>query len=116
MPRSGFSTISLLSLCEHLPKIPALTAVLGVDEEGVPLLLRLPSPDVAHVLIAGTTGSGKTALMRSILLSLAMTNPQSRLQMALVDPKGRGFGPLSDIPHLIRPVIEDSEKAVRFMR
>ena len=40
--------------------------MLGLDEEGTPLLLRLPSPDIVHVLVAGTTGSGKTALARSL--------------------------------------------------
>jgi S-DNA-T family DNA segregation ATPase FtsK/SpoIIIE len=42
--------------------IPPATAVLGLGEDGVPLLIRLPSPDVAHILVAGTTGSGKTVL------------------------------------------------------
>lgn len=57
VPRTRPSTVRLLPLVRSLPKLPPLAAVLGVDEEGVPLLLRLPSPDVAHVLVAGTTGS-----------------------------------------------------------
>ena len=79
-------------LCGRLPTIPPNCAVLGVDEGGAPLLLRLDSPDVAHVLVAGTTGSGKTALARTLLLSLAMHNHPGQLQMALIDPKGRGLG------------------------
>jgi S-DNA-T family DNA segregation ATPase FtsK/SpoIIIE len=51
-------------------------AVLGLDQEGVPLLLRLPSPNVAPMLIAGTAGSGKTSLARTILASLALFNKQ----------------------------------------
>jgi len=45
-------------------------------------------------VVAGTTGSGKTALLRSVVLSLAMHNPAGRLQVVLVDPKGRGLGAL----------------------
>jgi S-DNA-T family DNA segregation ATPase FtsK/SpoIIIE len=55
---------------------------------------------VAHVLVAGTTGSGKTALARTLLLSLAMYNHPGQLQLALIDPKGRGLGGLADLPHV----------------
>ncbi|NOX63932.1 MAG: DNA translocase FtsK [Chloroflexi bacterium] len=115
VPRARPATVRLLPLCRSLPRIPPLTAVLGVDGDGAPLLLRLPSPDVAHVLVAGATGSGKTALLRTMALSLALHNPQRRLQLALIDPKGRGFGPLAKTPHLIRPVVEEPELAVRLL-
>jgi S-DNA-T family DNA segregation ATPase FtsK/SpoIIIE len=65
--------------------------------------------------VAGTTGSGKTALLRSIILSLALNNPQRSLQLALIDPKGRGFGPLAGLPHLVRPVVTEAEMAVRLL-
>lgn len=97
--------IDLVPLCGRLSNIPPVTAVLGVDEDQIPLLLRLPSPDVTHVLIAGTTGSGKTALARAILTSLVMHNRQGALQLVLIDPKGRGFGPLEGFPHLLRPLV-----------
>ncbi|MCP4196176.1 MAG: DNA translocase FtsK [Proteobacteria bacterium] len=116
VPRNELTVVHLQRLCESIARIPALSAVLGVDEEGVPLLLRLPSPDVAHVLVAGTTGSGKTALLRSLLLSLAMHNAQRSLQMILIDPKGRGFGPLADLPHLVRPVVSEAEVAVKLLQ
>jgi S-DNA-T family DNA segregation ATPase FtsK/SpoIIIE len=61
----------------HNPQstIPPLTAILGLAEDGAPLLIRLPSPDVAHILVAGTTGSGKTVLLQAMILSLALANP-----------------------------------------
>ncbi len=102
VPRDTPRLVELLDLCGRLRAVPPLCAVLGVDEGGVPLLLRLDSPDVAHVLVAGTTGSGKTALMRTLLLSLAMHNHPGRLQMALIDPKGRGLAPLGRLPHVWR--------------
>jgi DNA segregation ATPase FtsK/SpoIIIE, S-DNA-T family len=102
VPRETPRTVELLPLCGGLSTVPPYCAVLGVDESGVPLLLRIDSPDVAHVLVAGTTGSGKTALMRTLLLSLAMYNHAGQLQLVLIDPKGRGFAPLAGISHLWR--------------
>jgi S-DNA-T family DNA segregation ATPase FtsK/SpoIIIE len=102
VPRETPRTVELLTLCAKLTTVPPNCAVLGVDESGVPLLLRLDSPDVAHVLVAGTTGSGKTALMRTVLVSLAMHNHPGRLQMVLIDPKRRGFAALADLPHVWR--------------
>jgi len=83
-----------------------------MDEQGFPLLLRLTAPDVAHVLIAGTTGSGKTALARTLLTSLAMHNHQGQLQLILIDPKGRGFGPLAGLPHVLNGVQNTPEAAL----
>ena len=78
VPRETPRTVALLALCGRLAAVPPNCAVLGVDEGGAPLLLRLDSPDVAHVLVAGTTGSGKTALVRTLLVSLAMHNHPGR--------------------------------------
>lgn len=115
VPRPQPAVVSLLALCRSLPKPPPLTAVLGLDTEGIPLLLRLPGPDVAHVLVAGTTGSGKTALLRSLVVSLALFNPQRKLQLVLVDPKGRGFGALAGLPHLLRPVVTETAAALNLL-
>jgi S-DNA-T family DNA segregation ATPase FtsK/SpoIIIE len=83
------------------------------------LLLRLPSPEVAHVLVAGTTGSGKTALVRSIALSLALHNRLGEVQMIFIDPKGNGFDPFVSLggqggvlPHLLRPPVQDVHQAI----
>jgi S-DNA-T family DNA segregation ATPase FtsK/SpoIIIE len=96
----------------HTP-LPLFTAVLGLCDDGAPLLVRLASPDVAHVLISGTTGSGKTALCQTIILSLVMAHRRSQLQFVLVDPKRRAFAPFETLPHLLRPVIGDASEAVQ---
>lgn len=117
VPREEPATVELLPLCQRLTSVPPLTAVLGLDEDGVPLLVRLPSPEVAHILLAGTSGSGKTALLRSILLSLALFNPQADLQIIVIDPKGRGLAPLASLPHLmVAPVTDPREAAERLAR
>jgi len=81
VPRDDPQPVRLLPLYNQLtdhptdqPPIPPATAILGLAEDGAPLLIRLPSPDVGHILIAGDEGAGKTMLLQSIVLSLAMTN------------------------------------------
>ena len=90
--------------------IPPVTAVLGLGEDGVPLLIRLPSPDVAHILVAGTTGSGKTVLLQTMILSLAMANRPRHLSLMLIDPKSHAFNLFQGLPHLARPVIWEVEE------
>lgn len=87
--------------------IPFGSAVLGLGEDGVPLLVRLPSPQVAHILIAGTTGSGKSALAQTIITSLALCHRPSQVGLILIDPKRRAFGKLAGLPHLLRPVLSE---------
>jgi S-DNA-T family DNA segregation ATPase FtsK/SpoIIIE len=119
VPREDGQVVRLINLCRRLREIPRQTAVLGLDETGVPLLLRLPSPEVAHVLVAGTTGSGKTALVRSMALSLAMHNRLGEIQMVFIDPKGNGFDPFTSfdtmgggLPHLLRPAVQEVHQAI----
>lgn len=111
VPRPDPQPVKLLPLAQRLTLIPPVSAVLGVDESGTPIVLRLTAPDVAHVLVAGTTGSGKTALARSIITSLAMFNRQGDVQIILIDPKGRGFRPLARLPHVLNGVQDTIELA-----
>jgi S-DNA-T family DNA segregation ATPase FtsK/SpoIIIE len=124
VPRDDAQPVKLLPLISRLAKsgsascptpLPAFTAVLGMCEDGAPLLLRLSSPDVAHVLISGTTGSGKTALCQTMILSLAMTHRRSQMQFVLIDPKQRAFAPFKSLPHLLGPVAGSADEAVRVL-
>jgi len=74
IPRRDPTTVCLLELAGRVPK-RAGAVVLGVDEEDTPLMLSLDSPNVGHVLICGTTGSGKTALIRAMIAGLALSPP-----------------------------------------
>jgi len=117
VPLAKAEPVRLLPLCQRLQTVPAATAVLGVEGSGTPLLLRLTSPDVAHILVAGTTGSGKTALVRTLLTSLAMHNRQGELQLVLIDPKGgRGFGPLTKLPHVLGEMTTTAPDAIARLR
>ena len=118
VPRLNPQKVGLMGLLPKLGDIPRQSAVLGLDNSGRPLILRLASPEVAHVLIAGTTGSGKTALARSMALSLAMSNRLGEIQLLFIDPKRNGFEPFARmnqaqrLPHLLRPVIDDVHQAI----
>ncbi len=108
--------VALLDLLPLLPELPESTAVLGMDEEGAPLLLPFADPDITHVLVAGIEGSGKTSLLRTLAVSLAMTNRQSKLQLLVIDPdrpgkNNRQLAPLMFLPHLLSQVIADPEEA-----
>ena len=107
MARGNGSTVRLVNLMDEVGSLPSFTSVLGVDTSGLPLLLRLVAADVTHVLIAGTTGSGKTAMARALLASLAARNDPDTLRIMLIDPKRRGFMPVAAFPHVVRGVISD---------
>lgn len=116
VPRPEPQPVRLLPLCRRLQRIPSCTSVLGIEDDGTPLLLRLTAADVTHVLVAGTTGSGKTALVRTLLTTLTMFNRQSELQLILIDPKGRGLGPLECLPHVFGDVSSTPEAAEHRLR
>lgn len=116
IPHNAPTPVRLLPLVQRVNNIPTATALLGVDESGSPLLLRLTAADVVHVLIAGTTGSGKTALARTLLTSLALYNTPQQLRLVLIDPKQRGYGPLQQLPHVEGDVVHDHESAVLRLR
>ena len=83
--------------------------MLGKDTSGQPLiedLSRMP-----HMLIAGTTGSGKSVCISSIILSVLFTRTPDEVNLILIDPKMVELSAYKDIPHLITPVVTDMKKA-----
>ncbi|MDM8084657.1 FtsK/SpoIIIE domain-containing protein [Cellulomonas cellasea] len=90
-----------------------LHAMLGRDASG-PVSVDLVR-DGPHALVAGTTGAGKSALLRTLVLSLALAHPPERLAIALVDYKGgASFGPCADLPHVVGQVTDlDGHLALR---
>jgi S-DNA-T family DNA segregation ATPase FtsK/SpoIIIE len=99
--------LRLADVLENAGGLPPLTACLGLTDDACPLLLRLTSPGAAQVLVAGEDGEGKTELLRTLLISLALRSRQRHLQMALLDSRARGFAPLAGLPHLITDVAAD---------
>lgn len=112
IPRPDPLRVDLGRLMEGVPERPPFAPLVGIDDGNTPLMLNLRSPNVAHVLIAGTTGSGKTALARSMVAGLAMGNGVTELSLVLLDPKRRGYGVFAGLPHLAHPVIVEPEEAL----
>lgn len=113
--------VALLDLLPLLPELPEGTAVLGIDEDGAPLLLPFADPDITHALLVGAKGAGKTSLLRTLAVSLAMTNRQSNLQLLIIDPDrpdktNRQLAPLMFLPHLLSQVIPEPEEALRTLQ
>jgi S-DNA-T family DNA segregation ATPase FtsK/SpoIIIE len=82
---------------------------LGKDASGQPLIADLTG--MPHCLIAGTTGSGKSVCINSIIMSIMYTQRPDMVKLILVDPKVVEMAPFKDIPHLMCPVITESAKA-----
>lgn len=116
VPRNAAQPVGLPSIVRRLPSLSPTTAVLGLDKLGTPLLVRLSSPQVVHILVAGATGSGKTEVLRALVSSLAYLNPQKDLQLVLVDPKQHGLAPCAHFPHLLAPPAFDSKRAQELLR
>ena len=82
---------------------------LGKDNEGRPLVADLA--DMPHLLIAGSTGTGKSVCMNSIILSMLLTRTPDEVRMIMIDPKVVELGDYAKIPHLMHPVVHDMRKA-----
>jgi S-DNA-T family DNA segregation ATPase FtsK/SpoIIIE len=91
-----------------------LAVVLGLDVSGHPQVADITK--MPHLLIAGSTGSGKSVCINAILLSLLYQNTPKQLKMILVDPKRVELSPYNNIPHLITPVIVEPDKTVSALK
>ncbi|MEA3433769.1 MAG: DNA translocase FtsK, partial [Campylobacterota bacterium] len=87
-----------------------LTVALGKDIVGKPFITDIKK--LPHLLIAGTTGSGKSVGINAMILSLLYRNDPEHLKLMLVDPKMLEFSIYNDIPHLLTPVITEPKKAI----
>ncbi|MDO9305651.1 MAG: DNA translocase FtsK [Sulfuricurvum sp.] len=87
-----------------------LTLVLGKDIVGKPFITDLKK--LPHLLIAGTTGSGKSVGINAMILSLLYKNSPDQLRLLMIDPKMLEFSIYNDIPHLLTPVITKPKEAI----
>ncbi len=91
-----------------------LTMPLGRDVSGEAVVAGLE--DMPHLLIAGATGSGKSVCMNVFLTSLLYQNAPHEMKLILIDPKRVELMPYNGIPHLLTPVITESDKALQALR
>ncbi len=117
VPNSGGRQIvrlsQLISQDAYDKQFAALPMFLGMDTEGhsiVADLARMP-----HLLIAGTTGSGKSVCINTILASLLLTRSPHDVQLILVDPKMVELMTFSNVPHLLLPIVTDAKQATNVL-
>jgi len=117
VPNSKREVISLRQILEseefHNSASP-LTVALGKDINGRMKIAALDS--MPHLLIAGSTGSGKSVMLNSLIMSILYKATPHQVRMIMVDPKRLEFGLYEGIPHLLTPVITDPKKATNALR
>jgi S-DNA-T family DNA segregation ATPase FtsK/SpoIIIE len=94
---------------EFLNAKSKLTIALGKDIAGKPIITDLSK--MPHLLIAGSTGSGKSVLINAMICSIIYKAAPSEVKMLLIDPKRLELSFYEDIPHLLNPVVTDPKKA-----
>ena len=88
-----------------------LSVVLGKDVVGRPVSVDLAS--LPHLLVAGSTGSGKSVCLNAIISNLLLNNDPSTLRLCLIDPKMLEMNVYNGIPHLLLPVVTDPREALK---
>ncbi len=92
----------------------SLSFVLGRDIDGKPIFADIGK--MPHLLIAGATGSGKSVIIHSLLISLLYKNSPATLKLILIDPKRVELSSYEGMPHLIAPVITENKLAINVFR
>lgn len=100
---------------QFLPPTAPVKIAIGVSIDGKLLEADLSDPNTCHFLVGGTTGSGKSEFLRSLLLSLIYRHSPQHLKIALVDPKRVTFPEFEQMSWLYAPVVKDSDRAVELM-
>lgn len=117
IPNVTAATVRLKNILENFPKkdyFADLNVAMGLDVSGGPFWLDISK--APHLLIAGSTGSGKTISINSLIMSLIYNNPPEALKLILIDPKRVELTLYNGIPHLLTPVIVEVEKAVSALK
>ncbi len=100
----------LLSTAEYESTASLLTLALGKDIGGAPVMADLAR--MPHLLIAGTTGSGKSVAINTMILSLLYRLPPDQCRFIMIDPKMLELSVYDGIPHLLAPVVTEPGKAI----
>lgn len=109
LARSERQFINLNEYAETLEKAEAFSLALGTNTNGEHITATLD--DLTHLLIAGTTGGGKSVILNNIIISLTAYNTAERLALFLIDAKRVEFSKFENLPHLASRIISEPEQA-----
>ena len=113
VPNSAREMVRLIELLEtpaYRDPTSLLSMAMGKDISGNPVITDLGK--APHMLVAGTTGSGKSVAVNSMILSMLLKYTPDQLRLILIDPKQLELANYNDIPHLLTPVVTDMKDAV----
>ncbi len=117
IPNVDRSNVQMKEMMDNIPdkyKDNPLTTVLGKDLSGNRIYCELNK--MPHLLIAGSTGSGKSVCINSIICSILLNTTPDEVKLLLIDPKKVEFAAFEDVPHLIGPVISDTSQAANSLK
>lgn len=112
IPNKSITMVSVREILEAIPKgmeDSKLLVTLGKDIMGKPIFCEINK--TPHLLVAGSTGSGKSVCINSMLVSILMRTKPEEVQLVLVDPKKVELSMYNGVPHLKTPVVTDPKKA-----
>jgi len=123
--RSRPHAVDLLDLHAIAPAQEGVSVILGLDEEGRMILLNLADENLGNILVSGTSAAGKSGLLRTLAVSLALANRQSQVQMGIIAALSGHNGfiarpnlvqPLNFLPHVLFPVVSSMEDSVEVLQ
>jgi len=116
VPNKVRALVRLRNLIENsiFQNLSNLTFILGRDVSGNPIFADLGK--MPHLLVAGSTGTGKTIFLNNLILSLLYKNSPQILRLILIDPKRVEFPIYNGLPHLLSPVISDPQRTINALK
>lgn len=105
----------LASRLETLAPATATSVCLGITTGGVPIWIDLADERYAHIILGGTTGSGKSVLLRWALYRLIMQNPTDNLRLLMIDPKRFELKQFARVPHLLHEITSSPNEVARLL-
>lgn len=112
--RRGVMLSQLIKTDAYKDTSAALPMVVGVDTVGAPVIIDMAK--MPHLLMAGSTGSGKSVALNAMLISLLCKRSPDDLRLIIIDPKRLEFVPYADISHLLFPIVTDPKMAPPVLR